>query len=149
MKRYPDWEKRLHLICRERMRVPFAFGQQDCALFVADAVVAMTGTDLAAEVRGQYDSKESAQTLLAGLTAAGWLEEYAVLVAERNGMQEVGIKLARRGAATWCCCTRRSVHRSGSSVLTGCGLCLRGMTGWNDLRCSNARARGGLDKWAQ
>lgn len=97
MKRFSDWEKRLHVICSQRMHAPFSFGVNDCAMFAADAIHVMTGLDIAAEVRGQYDSRESSQTLLAGLTGGGWLEEYAVLVANREGMQEVGIRFARRG----------------------------------------------------
>jgi hypothetical protein len=96
MKRFPDWEQRLHRFCSSRMRAPFVWGQHDCALFVADAVEQITGFDLASECRNRYDSKESAMALLQELSGGG-LEEYAAQVAQQNGMQEVGIKFAQRG----------------------------------------------------
>lgn len=92
MKRYRDWEPRLHAICTERKRAPFVWGTHDCATFVADCVLAMTGQDLAAECRGRYDSRESAAALLIEL-CCGDLETYM----EQRGLPEVGIRLARRG----------------------------------------------------
>lgn len=38
----------------------FAWGQNDCCLFAADAVLAMTGADLAGDYRGSYDDVKSA-----------------------------------------------------------------------------------------
>lgn len=43
--RLHDWPLRLDAFLRQRRAVPFAWGAQDCALFVADAVQAMTGQD--------------------------------------------------------------------------------------------------------
>ncbi len=54
MTRRPDWEQRLHdhlAHCADRA---FAWGEHDCALFSADAVLAMTDVDLAAAYRGRY-----------------------------------------------------------------------------------------------
>ncbi len=44
----------------------FAYGSHDCALFAADAVQAMTGTDLAAQFRGRYDSLKAGLKLVRG-----------------------------------------------------------------------------------
>ena len=38
----------------ERRDTPFEWGTQDCAMFTADMVEAMTGMDLAGEHRGRY-----------------------------------------------------------------------------------------------
>lgn len=45
---------------------PYAWGTNDCVTFAADAVWAITGTDPIADLRGQWASKESAMTVLAG-----------------------------------------------------------------------------------
>lgn len=93
MKRYRDWEQRLHAICQERKRAPFVWGEHDCALFVADCVQAITGQDLAAECRSRYSSKEEAATLLTEL-CGGNLETYM----EQRGLQEwATVRLAQRG----------------------------------------------------
>ncbi|MFE3836065.1 DUF6950 family protein [Pseudogemmobacter sonorensis] len=54
IKRTPGWQRRLAVYLGTVARSPFAFGSQDCALFAAGAVEAMTGTDLAASYRGRY-----------------------------------------------------------------------------------------------
>lgn len=50
--RLPDWRLRLDALIWERRRQPFAWGANDCCLFAADAVLAITGVDLAARLRG-------------------------------------------------------------------------------------------------
>lgn len=52
LQRLPDWPLRLDALVHERARVPFAWGSNDCALFAADAVRAITGHDPAAGLRG-------------------------------------------------------------------------------------------------
>lgn len=91
MTRFPDWEKKLHRICQERMHMPFAFGSNDCTLFVMDAILAMTGTDLGAAIRGTYSDKSGAASVLT--------EEKLSAIAEANGIEQVPIKFARRGDA--------------------------------------------------
>src|SRR4051812_20259826 len=53
MTRFEDWPELLHAFLAERERVPFAWGGQNCVLFPADAVLAMTGIDHAAVWRGR------------------------------------------------------------------------------------------------
>lgn len=76
--------------------MPFEWGTNDCGLFVADAVKAVAGIDLAAQCRGRYDSKASATALLLA-ECGGDLETYAVQQTAMHGFQEVGVKLAQRG----------------------------------------------------
>lgn len=52
LQRLPDWQLRLDALVHERTRARFAWGSNDCALFAADAVHAVTGHDLAAGLRG-------------------------------------------------------------------------------------------------
>jgi hypothetical protein len=45
--RLADWPLRLEAFVAARQQQPFAWGTQDCALFAADAVQALTGVDVA------------------------------------------------------------------------------------------------------
>lgn len=60
-----DWEARLFAAVEAARTTPFAWGAHDCALFVADVVLAMTGRDYAADLRGQYRTQSGALRLLA------------------------------------------------------------------------------------
>lgn len=44
--------------------MPFAWGVNDCCLFAADAVIALTGDDVAADVRGTYSDALGAGRLI-------------------------------------------------------------------------------------
>lgn len=52
LQRLPDWPLRLDALVSTRLHAPFCWGVHDCALFAADAVLALTGRDLAAGLRG-------------------------------------------------------------------------------------------------
>ena len=54
MKRLEDWPERLAAFVEARRAMPFRWGQNDCALFAADAVAAVTGVDLAERWRGLW-----------------------------------------------------------------------------------------------
>jgi hypothetical protein len=62
--RLPDWQDRLTLFIELRRSMAFAWGSNDCALFAADAVVAMTGVDFGAPFRGRYDDAAGAALAL-------------------------------------------------------------------------------------
>jgi len=62
--RNADWRVALVSYLHEVRRKPFAFGRHDCTLFAADAVLAMTGRDLAAKWRGKYRSLSEGMALL-------------------------------------------------------------------------------------
>ena len=53
LQRLPDWRLRLDALVYSRLHEPFAWGSNDCALFAADCVQAITGVDLAVELRGR------------------------------------------------------------------------------------------------
>lgn len=71
--RVVDWQLRLSALAHERSERPFEWGVNDCCLFAADAVLAMTGVDHAAGFRG-YDSAAGA---LRHVEAGGGLEAIA------------------------------------------------------------------------
>lgn len=54
MKRTPGWRARLNAAIENARLQPFVPGVFDCALFQADCVMALTGHDFAAGVRGKY-----------------------------------------------------------------------------------------------
>lgn len=54
----------IYRLIEQRHAQPFAWGTADCWLWVADAVLACFGHDVASDVRGQYTSAERAAVLL-------------------------------------------------------------------------------------
>ena len=72
------WRQQLDALIASRMAAPFAWGAHDCCLFAADAVLAQTGEDPAAEFRGTYAS--AAEALDAYARDAGYAD-YADLCA--------------------------------------------------------------------
>ncbi|ATI54178.1 DUF6950 family protein [Sphingomonas melonis] len=62
--RHQDWEERLSLILDRKSDQPFKWGENDCALFAADCVKAMTGGDPAEAYRGKYDTARGAALAL-------------------------------------------------------------------------------------
>ena len=58
--RRPDWSARLAGILEHAERTPFVWGKDDCCLFAADCVFAMTGRDPATFFRNTYTSPNGA-----------------------------------------------------------------------------------------
>lgn len=68
-----DFAERLVELIDSRQDVPYAWGANDCVTFAAACVIATTGVDPIAEIRGRWDSAASAVSMLAelgGLEAA-------------------------------------------------------------------------------
>lgn len=61
--RLQDWPERLAALVEARRSSPFAWGSNDCALFMADAVEAVTGEEPAAAFRG-YSTEQEAEEIL-------------------------------------------------------------------------------------
>ncbi|MEI2806259.1 MAG: hypothetical protein V9G18_10040 [Albidovulum sp.] len=59
-----DWRSRLSGVIEEALQRPFEWGHHDCALFAADAVLAMTGADHATFWRGRYRTPLGAMRIL-------------------------------------------------------------------------------------
>ena len=69
-----DWQARLQAFVCSRLHMPFEWGSNDCCLFVADGVRAITGHDPAADVRGKYRTERGALRMIqrfGGLQAIG------------------------------------------------------------------------------
>ena len=62
--RHSTWEEALSNYLASKLHGPFAYGLNDCCMFAAGAVQAMTGVDPMAEFRGHYhDLKSSIKAL--------------------------------------------------------------------------------------
>ncbi|TPN44466.1 hypothetical protein FJ981_28125 [Mesorhizobium sp. B1-1-4] len=65
MNRLPDWPARLHDFIDGVKRSPFAWDGHDCFIgWAADAVLAMTGEDIAARYRGKYKTAKGGAAVL-------------------------------------------------------------------------------------
>lgn len=59
-----DWPEKLADFIQSRSSTPFEWGTNDCALFAADCVKALTEIDLAADLRGTYSTAREAFDLI-------------------------------------------------------------------------------------
>lgn len=59
-----DWMLQLAAVVSARLAAPFAWGANDCCLFAADCVHAITGQDPAADLRGTYTTELGAGRVL-------------------------------------------------------------------------------------
>lgn len=92
VRRREDWPERLLAFVRSREHTPFAWGANDCALFAADAALAMTGHDFVAAFRGRYTTALGAMKVL----RSNGVEDLAGHLGQMLG-EPVPPMLARRG----------------------------------------------------
>ncbi len=105
--RQPHWATRgLHAFLLARARAPFVWGANDCALFAADAIEAMTGVDIASDFRGRYHDEASAQALIHSITGGSTVADATAHCAAQHGLVEWTHPLLP-GAATWLSCPTR------------------------------------------
>ena len=84
---------RFDALIGDRMAAPFAWGANDCCMFAADCVQALTGHDPAAAFRGTYSDARGAVKVL---EAVGGLEHAAVMAGDpipplMAGIGDVGL----------------------------------------------------------
>lgn len=94
-KRIHHWGSSLAALVAARMHTPFRWGDMDCALWAADCVLAVTGEDPAADLRGTYSTAREAIDVLQRF---GGLEAIA---AARIG-EQINPKLAQVGDIAMC-----------------------------------------------
>jgi hypothetical protein len=103
LERRPFWDTRLlEQFLIERRFMPFKWGENDCALFVADAVEAITGVDIATDFRGYTDQPGAFQAIRVVIGAAAGatvtVEHAAEYCAGKYGFAELELPLkAQRG----------------------------------------------------
>lgn len=64
IERFEDWPARLMAAIDAASKKPFQWGENDCMLFGADIVLAMTGHDYMAAYRGKYLTSGGAMRML-------------------------------------------------------------------------------------
>lgn len=74
--RFTDWPQRLAHAIEARKRSPYEWGRNDCALFAADLIAAVTGQDFAAPFRGKYQDEAGAKAML---ETHGWRDLEAMV----------------------------------------------------------------------
>ena len=95
--RFEDWPRRLEAVLAEAEADRFEWGRNDCGLLVARAIEAMTGVDVAANLRG-YLTEDGASASLHNY-AGGGLLEVCERLADQWELEEVDRNLAQRGDA--------------------------------------------------
>lgn len=94
--RKPSWEQILDREIRAADEKDFVWGENDCCVFACNVVMALTGVDLAADLRDKYSSSlEAASQMLA--YCGGGVEALADKVAAKLGIKEIPALMASRG----------------------------------------------------
>jgi hypothetical protein len=91
-----DWPEILTRYLTRRQNEKFQWGTMDCCLFACDAVLEMSGLDLAEDFRGKYDSLKSAARIMKEVAGGGVLE-VAVIKAGVYDIEQIPVLMAQRG----------------------------------------------------
>ena len=98
IKRVTTWQTELHKYIQSRRGMPFAWASNDCSTFAADAVLAITGTDIADDFRSPYTDEASAFALIKSVTGGTTVADAAAHCAAKHGLPEYKHVLqAKRG----------------------------------------------------
>lgn len=92
MKRFENWPSELARMIAVAEREPFEWGKNDCCLWTADVVHALTGVDYAEQFRGAYDTEEQAYMIMDLLGEPTIKETVTVLLGE-----PININFVQRG----------------------------------------------------
>jgi hypothetical protein len=98
LKRAEKWQTAMQSFFDANLDKPFDWGTHDCGLFVCNHVQNLTGTDLAAEIRGKYTTATGAAKAMAKACGSASLEDFAVYLAKKFDIPELKTPLlAQRG----------------------------------------------------
>jgi hypothetical protein len=122
--RLHDWQLRYADFARERAAMPFAWGANDCCLFAADAVLAMTGVDHGAQLRGTYSTALGAARVLEEHGGVAGLATAALGAALPPALAGVGdvVLVETGGRDALAICNGTSVIGAGESGLVSFGI---------------------------
>lgn len=86
MTRHHDWQLRLEAFLRARRSTPFAWGANDCTVFAADCIEALTGVKVLPDLRDYATERQAARLTkthggLVGIATAALGEPIPVLAA--------------------------------------------------------------------
>jgi hypothetical protein len=97
--RIDHWEHKLHDFLMSRAGKPFAWGSNDCCLFVADAIETIIGVDPAKDFRGKYSDQKEAFSQIKSITGGSTVEDVANFEFSKLGFNSVPVLFAQRGDA--------------------------------------------------
>ena len=97
--RRSNWQSALSAYLLGVYATPFRYGALDCGLFVAGAIEAMTGVDVAADLRGRYRNRTEAFAAIKALCGVATMPAAADCLADAYGIPEVPVLCAQRGDA--------------------------------------------------
>lgn len=99
LSRRQHWDTQaFHQFLMQRAKMPFVWGANDCALFAADGIEAITGVDIAADFRGKYSDEAGAWAAVHTVTGGATIADAAAWCAAKHGFAEwTHPRMARRG----------------------------------------------------
>ena len=97
MRRFHNWPALLDAFIASRGEMAFLWGANDCCVFACDAVLAMTGVDLAEGFRNSYTTAREARAALREHFQTLSIGEMADAIAERYGLRSIPASFAARG----------------------------------------------------
>lgn len=123
MARLHDWQMRFAEFARGRRNEPFAWGSNDCCVFAADCVEAITGEDPAKGLRGYSTALQAARIVkahggMAGFVTARIGPSIPPLMANVGDLVLVEIN----GRDTLTVCNGSNVIGPGHSGMVCCGM---------------------------
>ena len=100
-KRTKHWDTReLYKFIMGRQAMPFKWGANDCSMFSADCIQAMTGIDIASDFRGLYTDEAGAAAAIEKVTGVkgGTIEDAAAYCCAKHNIPQWRFPLlAQRG----------------------------------------------------
>ena len=91
-------EDHFHNFLVESVGKPFVWGQWDCCLYAADAILSYTGIDIAADFRDRYTNGIGALRAIKEVTGGSTVADAAAYCASKHGLEEHKYPLmAKRG----------------------------------------------------
>ena len=97
LRRIPNWQSALSAYLLDAVGARFEYGKRDCGLFVAGAIEAMTGVDVAELLRGRYCNRPTAFAVIRALCGAPTMEAVSSHLAALYGLAETPVTMAQRG----------------------------------------------------
>lgn len=89
IKRTQHWLTReFDTFLRESKNKPFTWGSNDCCLFAANGIEAITGVNIADDFRGKYTDETSAFALIKTITDGTTVADAAAYCAKKHGLTE-------------------------------------------------------------
>lgn len=120
--RVANWQSELSAYLVSTYAVPFRYGQLDCGLFVAGAIAAETGIDVAAGLRGRYRNRREAFAAIQAMCGSASMAAIADHLARQFDIAEIPVLMAQRGDAVQLRSGRRAslgiVAMHGTEILT-------------------------------